>query len=181
MKKEDCYFLGKITRTHGLQGNVVLKLDTDQPELYNRLDGIFVEINGLLTPFFVERQQWHKNDKIISFKNASEAMVEQAVGKNVFLPLSTLPPLSGKQFYYHEVIGYRIVDEKGETYGTIREINDQTAQHYFILDLQSREVIVPIIKDWILSVDREAHNITMQLPEGLLDVFLKPADKDEDE
>ena len=53
MKKEDCYFLGTITRTHGLQGNVVLKLDTDQPEMYNKLESIFVEVNGLLVPFFV--------------------------------------------------------------------------------------------------------------------------------
>jgi 16S rRNA processing protein RimM len=51
MKKEDCYFLGTITRTHGLQGNVILKLDTDQPEMYNKLESIFVEVNGLLVPF----------------------------------------------------------------------------------------------------------------------------------
>lgn len=179
MKKEDCYFLGKITRKHGLQGNVVLKLDTDQPELYNRLEGIFVEINGLLTPFFVEKQQWHKADKIISFKNATEAMVEQTVGKNVFLPLSTLPELKGNQFYYHEVIGFEILDENGTSCGIIKEINDQTAQHYFILDLKGKEVIIPIIKDWILKVDRENRQIQMQLPEGLLDVFLKPSEKDE--
>ena len=181
MKKEDCYYLGKITRTHGLQGNVVLKLDTDQPEMYTKLDGIFVEINGLLTPFFVEKQQWHKTDKIISFKNASEAMVGQTVGKNVFLPLTTLPELKGNQFYYHEVTGFQIVDENGASCGTIKEINDQTAQHYFITQLDGKEILIPVIKDWILSVDRTEKKITMQLPDGLLDVFLKPATKDEDE
>ncbi len=106
MKKEDCYLLGKITRKHGLAGNVVLKLDTDQPEMYKKIEGIFVEINGLLVPFFIEKQQWLKGDtKLISFKNSTEAMVEQAVNKNVYLPLSTLPKLTGKSFYYHEVIG----------------------------------------------------------------------------
>ena len=179
MKKEDCYFLGKITRTHGLQGNVVLKLDTDQPELYNKLEGIFVEINGLLVPFFVEKQQWHKTDKIISFKNATESMAEQTVGKNVFLPLSTLPELKGKQFYYHEVITFEILDENGTLCGVIKEVNDQTAQHYFVLNLSGKEVIIPIIKDWILEVNREKKQITMQLPEGLLDVFLKPSERDE--
>jgi 16S rRNA processing protein RimM len=39
MNKKDCYFLGKITRKHGLKGNVIIKLDTDQPELYNKLEG----------------------------------------------------------------------------------------------------------------------------------------------
>ena len=57
MKKEDCYFLGKITRKHGLKGNVIIKLDTDQPELYHKLEGIFVEVNGLLVPFL-----WKSNN-----------------------------------------------------------------------------------------------------------------------
>lgn len=179
MRKEDCYFLGKITRRHGLQGNVILKLDTDQPEFYNKLESIFIEINGLLVPFFIEKQQWSRdNTKIITFKNASEAMVDQTVGKNVFLPLSTLPELQGNQFYYHEVIGFQVFD--GETNcGVIKEINDQIAQHYFILNLNGKEIIIPVIKDWILEVNRDEKFIKMQLPEGLLDVFLTKAVKDE--
>lgn len=180
MKKEDCYFLGKITRTHGLQGNVILKLDTDQPEQYNKLEGVFLEINGLLTPFFIEKQSWQKGDtKIIFFKNATAALADQLVGKNVFLPLSTLPKLSGKQFYFHEVIGFSIFDENNQLCGEIKEINDQTAQHYFVLTLQGKEIVIPIIKDWILEVNREEKFIKMNLPEGLLDVFLVDSKKDE--
>lgn len=180
MKKEDCYFLGKITRTHGLQGNVVLKLDTDQPEMYNKLDSIFIEVNGLLVPFFVEKQQWQKSDtKIMTFKNSSEALVEQSVGKNVFLPLSTLPPLSGKKFYYHEVVGFEIREEDGKSCGIIESINDQTAQNYFILNLAGKQIIIPLIKDWILEVNREEKFIKMILPDGLMDVFLVESKKDE--
>ena len=181
MRKEDCYFLGKITRKHGLSGNVILKLDTDQPEFYNKLESIFVEINGLLVPFFIEKQQWSKTDsKIIFFKNTTEALVEQVVGRDVYLPLATLPPLTGNQFYYHEVLGYRILDTENQDCGEIKEINDQTAQHYFILDLLGKEIIIPIIKDWIQQVDREQKKIIMQLPDGLIDVFTQKAVKDED-
>ena len=179
MKKEDCYFLGKITRRHGLQGNVILKLDTDQPELYNKLSSILVEVNGLLVPFFVEKQQWHREDKILTFKNASEAMVDQTVGKNVFLPLDTLPVLTGKQFYYHEIKAFEIVDEQGRSCGRIKEVNDQTAQHYFVLNLNDKDVIIPIIKDWIDEVDRVKKQIKMHLPDGLLEVFLDPPGNDE--
>lgn len=180
MKKEDCYLLGKITRKHGLAGNVVLKLDTDQPQVYNKLEGIFVEINGLLVPFFVEKQQWSKEDtKIISFKNSTESMVEQAINKNVYLPLSTLPQLTGKSFYYHEVVGFKLIDEEGINYGIIESVNDQTAQHYFVTQLNEKQIVVPIIKDWILEVDRNNQYIKMQLPEGLLDVFTTKAIKDE--
>lgn len=174
MRKEDCYFLGKITRKHGLSGNVVLKLDTDQPEFYNKMESMFVEINGLLVPFFIEKQQWSKRDaKIILFKNVNETVVEQLIGKNVFMPLSSLPQLTGNQFYYHEVIAFQIVDAKGRFCGIIKEINDQTAQHYFILNLNDREVIIPVIKDWIVSVERKNQIIQMELPEGLIEIFME--------
>ena len=180
MRKEDCYFLGKITRRHGLQGNVFLKLDTDQPGMYNKLDGVFVEVNGLLVPFFIEKQQWSKGDTlIISFKNSTEALVEQSLGKDVFLPLSTLPKLSGNKFYYHEVVGFEIREEDGKSCGNVVSVNDQTAQHYFILDLAGKEIIIPMIRDWILEVNREEKFIKMTLPEGLMDVFLVPTKKDE--
>ncbi len=180
MRKEDCYFLGKITRRHGLQGNLLLKLDTDQPELYSKLDSVFVEINGLLTPFFIEKRAWSKLDTLnILFKNATETMVDQCIGRNVFLPLSTLPKLQGNQFYYHEVIGFQIQDDQNQNYGIIKEVNDQAAQHYFILDRNSKTVVVPVVKDWILNVDRASKVIVMNLPEGLLDVFLNDTPNDE--
>lgn len=180
MRKEDCYFLGKITRRHGLQGNVFLKLDTDQPEMYQKLNSILVEINGLLVPFFVAKQSWSKGDTlIISFKNSTEALVDQSLGKDVYMPLSTLPKLTGNKFYYHEVVGFEIREEDGKTCGTIVSINDQTAQHYFYLDLAGKQIVIPIIKDWILELNREEKYLKMTLPEGLMDVFLIPSKKDE--
>ena len=180
MRKEDCYFLGKITRRHGLAGNVILKLDTDQPELYNKLESIFVEINGLLVPFFIEKSSWSKLDALnLAFKNSSEAMVDQTLGKSVYLPLASLPKLTGKQFYYHEIIGFEIFDQDGNNCVVIRSVNDQTAQVYFITNLDGKEVVIPMIKDWILDVDREERTIKMELPEGLIDVFLVPSKKDE--
>jgi 16S rRNA processing protein RimM len=180
MRKEDCYFLGKITRRHGLAGNVILKMDTDQPEFYKNLESIFVEINGLLVPFFIDKLGYSKRDTLnLSFKNSTEALVDQSIGRNVFLPMETLPPLSGTKFYYHEVIGFEILDQDGKSCGIIKEINDQIAQHYFILNLNGKEVIIPVIKDWILEVNRENKTIKMQVPEGLLDVYLINSKKDE--
>lgn len=180
MKKEDCYFLGTITRKHGLQGNVILKLDTDQPEMYNKLESFLVEINGLLVPFFVDRQQWQRADtKIITFKNSTPALVEQSIGKSVFLPLSTLPPLSGNKFYYHEVTNFSIFDEAQGFCGKVVYVNDQAAQHFFVLNREGKDVIIPIIRHWILEVNRDEKWIKMQLPDGLLDVFLTHHKNDE--
>jgi 16S rRNA processing protein RimM len=180
MKKEDCYFLGKITRRHGLHGNVFLKLDTDQPEMYTKLDSVFVDINGMLVPVFIAKQSWSKGEPlIISFKNSTEALVDQSLGKDVYLPLSTLPVLTGNKFYYHEVVGFEIREEDGKSCGNIVSINDQTGQHYFVLDLAGKQIVIPIIRDWILELNREEKILKMSLPEGLMDVFLVPSKKDE--
>jgi len=154
MQKEDCYFLGKITRKHGLSGNLILKLDTDQPEIYKKLESIFVEINGLLVPFFIEKIIWSKQDSLnILFKNSSEALVEQLIGKNVFLPLSTLPKLSGNQFYYHEVIGFEILEKDGKKFGFISfapnsatvKLNDYNYARKLISELKSKVDIVIVM------------------------------------
>lgn len=180
MNKKDMYLLGKLTRTHGLKGDVLLKLDTDQPQDYHKIESFFVEINGLLAPFFVERQSWAKPDvKIIGLQNVTLQQAEQLIGNEVYMPLSTLKPLTGNRFYYHEVVGFVVKDAEGRNYGEIEAINDQTAQHYFVLKLQGKEVVVPIIRDWIAQVDRDEKTIHMNLPEGLLEVFTTDSKNDE--
>lgn len=130
--------------------------------------------------FFIAKSSWSKNDALnIAFKNSTEALVDQSLGKNVYLPLFTLPKLTGKQFYYHEIIGFEILDHTGNNCGVIRSVNDQTAQNYFVTNLDGKEVVIPIIKDWILEVNRDERFIKMELPEGLIDVFLVPSKKDE--
>jgi len=170
--KEECYLLGKIIRKHGLSGDVILKMDTDQPELYTKMESMFIEIDGLLVPYFISKIFPYKGNSIIlSLKNSDETLVNKIIGKLVYQPLSSLPKLSGNNFYYHEISGFEIVDTFGISYGLICRVNDQTPQHYFVLSLNEKEVIVPIVKEWILEVDRNRKTIKMQLPEGLLDIF----------
>lgn len=168
----DCYFLGKIVKRHGLSGHVVLKLDTDQPEYYKKMESIFIEINGALVPFFIENQKNTQSDfKILLLKGINQTTIDQIIGKNVYLPLRTLPKLTGNQFYYHEVIGFSVFSEMDGSCGRIESVNDDAPQHYFILNSEGKEVIIPIIKDWILNVDRENKQIEMSLPNGLIDIF----------
>ena len=180
MRKEDCFYLGKIAKKFSFKGEVLAYLDTDEPELYENLESVFVDHNKHLVPFFIEKSSWSKLDALnIAFKNSSEALVDQSLNKDVYLPLSTLPKLTGKQFYYHEVIGFEIMDQDNKDCGVIRSINDQTAQNYFVTNLYGKEVVIPLIKDWIIEVNREERFIKIELPEGLIDVFLVPSKKDE--
>lgn len=171
MKIEDCYYLGTITRKHGLKGHLIIKLDTDVPELYNKLESVFLYMNGILVPFFISECQLLNNNSLkVNFEDLPSD-IQNFIGVDVYLPLGTLPPLIGKQFYYHEVIDFHLMNEKKEIIGKIIEINDNSPQSLFKIQIsQDRELYIPIINDWIIEVNREEHFISIHLPDGILDL-----------
>ena len=65
MTKNDCYYLGKVTKKHGFKGNLIIHLDTDEPELYDTLEAVFIEQDGTLVPFFFETSQPYQGTKLL--------------------------------------------------------------------------------------------------------------------
>src|SRR5690606_18508447 len=98
MRKKDCFYLGKIAMKFSFKAEVFVYLDTDELEMYTELESMFVDINGHLIPFFIEKASLHK-DKFLRthFEDVdSEEAADDIVGKDVYLPLSMLPELDGK-------------------------------------------------------------------------------------
>ena len=93
MLKHPHYFqLGRISRTHGLQGELVAILDTDKPNLYSKLDSFFLEINQKLAPHFIQKISIRGSEARILLEGINN--VEQAAkfkGVEIFLPLEKLP------------------------------------------------------------------------------------------
>lgn len=174
MRKEDCFYLGKIVSRHGFKGELLAKLDTDEPELYENLESVFVSVGNNLVPFFLRRCQLHKTRLLrLHFEDIdSEADANRILGSELYLPLQMLPPLKGDKFYYHEVIGFRLNDFRRGDVGEIRSVNDQGAQALFVADKDGREVLIPVTDDFIEKVDRDQRVIHIRTPEGLLDLYL---------
>ena len=80
-----------------------------------------------------------------------------------------MPTLEETQFYFHEVIGFSVI-EKNHLLGTIQTIYDQGAQALFEIQTEQKKVLIPIHDDFIVQVDRKNKSIEVQLPEGLLDL-----------
>lgn len=170
MHKDDCFFLGTLVAKYSFKGELLAKLDTDQPDQYSALDTVFVAQPTGLIPYFIERCQLHKSSLLrIKFEDVDdEAAAEALLKKELYLPLSALPPLSGNQFYYHEVIGFQAIDEKLGPIGQIIAIDDRAAQALFKVKLEQREVLIPVHDDFIQKVDRDNKLLQFNLPEGLL-------------
>ena len=174
VKKEDCFYLGKIIKKYSFKGEVLAKLDTDQPEIYENLDAIFLELRNNLVPFFIERSQLHKSELLrIKFEDVdSESDADSIMKSHLYLPLDLLPKLEGNKFYFHEVINFTIKDVNYGTIGTIKAINDSTAQALFEVDKDGTEILIPMNDEFIVKVDKPNKTITVKTPEGLIDLYL---------
>jgi len=174
MQKEDCFYLGKIVSKHSYKGEVLIKLDTDQPELYDNMESVFVALNHGLVPFFIERSRLHKTSLLrVQFEGVGdEATADSLLGKEIFLPLTLLPKLSGNKFYFHEVIGFAVEDKVHGYIGKITGVIDTTAQALLEVDFESKEILIPITDAIIKLVDRENKIVKVATPEGLIDIYL---------
>ncbi|MDT7832394.1 ribosome maturation factor RimM [Flavobacteriaceae bacterium S356] len=175
MRKEDCFYLGKIVRKHSFKGEVVIKLDTDEPELYRKMESVFVELGNNLVPFLIEKSSLHKGNQLrVLFEDLyTEEEADSILKSDIYLPLDMLPTLSGDKFYYHEVIGFTIEDVNFGAVGTIVHINDSAAQPLFEIDRNGSEVFIPMIDDFIKKVDRTNKTIVVETPEGLIDLYIE--------
>ena len=175
MKKEDCFYLGKIVKKYSFKGELLAKLDTDQPDLYDNLEAVFIDLRGNLVPFFIESSQLHKSDLLrLNFEDVnSEADADALIKSELYLPLDLLPKLDGDKFYFHEVIGFTIKDKNFGVVGILKGINDSTAQSLFEIDRDGIEILIPMNDEFIDKVDRKNKTIVVDTPEGLIDLYIE--------
>jgi len=172
MQKQDCFYLGNVVGKFSFKGELLVKVDSDNPEVYTALESVFVELSTGLVPFFIKKCQLHKSELLrIDFEEISNDQEADAlIKKKLYLPLYLLPPLEGNKFYYHEIIGFT-VSTKAKEIGLITAVLEQGPQALFQVEATDKKIhLIPIHDDFILEVDRKKNLIQVQLPEGLLEL-----------
>ncbi|BDD00395.1 ribosome maturation factor RimM [Persicobacter psychrovividus] len=174
MRIDQCFELGYITKRHGLQGDVNVVLDVDTPSNYIDLEAVFLEHGGSLVPYIVEDIRMKGDQAIFTFEGVETPEDADALkGIKLFLPLEVLPDLGEGKFYYHEIVGFRMVDVNHGAFGTVKTVYDNDKQPLIAVDANGKEVLVPMDDDILTKVDKEAKVIETQLPDGLLEVYLE--------
>ena len=171
--KDDCFYLGKIVKTHGLKGELTIKIDADNPAAYTKMNHFFVEINKVLTPFFVERLTRSGDKFFIALPGVTT--IDEAsryVGREVYLPLEMLPKLKGNKFYYHELPGFKVVDEQKGDIGIVKEVLQYPTQAIIQIEFQGKEILLPIVDEVIKKLDRNKKVLYVSAPDGLIDMYL---------
>ena len=173
MTKNDCFFFGKITKTHGLKGELTVKLDVANPGDFKDLRYILIEDRGNLIPYFIENQKINGDKMFVQLQDVKK--MEQAVvflGKAVFLPNEMLPELDEDEFYYDEIKGFKLIDKAKGEIGDVSDVLEYPTQAVIQVMRNGKEILIPIHDDIIEKVDKKAKTLTVNAPEGLIDMYL---------
>jgi 16S rRNA processing protein RimM len=174
MLKKDCFYLGKIVKKYSFKGELLIKLDTDEPEIYEDLESVFIDLRNNLVPFFIESSQFHKSELLrVKFEDVdTEEDADALIKCDLYLPLEFLPKLDDDKFYFHEIIGFTVEDVNFGKVGIVKSVNDSTAQALFEIDRDGIEILIPMNDAFIKKVDKKKKLIIVDTPEGLIDLYL---------
>ena len=184
MTKDDCYQVGHITKTHGVSGELVLFLDVDDPAEYADLESVLLEVKGELIPYFIESIAIVKGSRaIIAFEDVDTIeQAERLINCGAYLPLDELEPITDEtRFYFHEIVGYQVVDAEAGELGSVRGVYAMNAQDLIAMDYQGKEVLIPINSDIVRTVDRANQKLNVVLPGGLLEIYMEEDSKNKPE
>ena len=179
MNLDECFYIGYTSKVHGKNGEITIKLDVDFFEECKKLESVFIQLNktdNSLIPFFISKSLFQNNGtlrvKFDDIEGIGEA--KPIVGKGVYILKKSLPTLQGNQFYHHEVDGFNIIDTNHGEVGMIQQILNYPKQAIFeIVNVDEREILIPVADNIIDNVDRKNKTITVTCPDGLIDLYLE--------
>ena len=169
------YFkIGKLVSAFGLKGELILKHNLGKKTSLKGLQALFVEERkDSFLPWFIEAARI-KNEEELYIKLADLNTREGAiklVQKEVWIPEEDFKKFAAKSSPIN-LLGFEVVEDK-KTLGTILEVIEQPHQLLCRIDIEGKEVLIPLHEDTILKVDRKARQVMVSLPDGLLDIYLQ--------
>jgi len=171
---DDFFYLGIITKTFGYKGQVVVYLDTDEPEKYKTLEAVFVKEEEEMLPYMIEEFIYKgANQAIVRFADVDGEKAKDLLKAELYLPLSFLPPLTGNKFYFHEVTGFDVIDKEKGSIGKCVDFLEISRQPIMQIDYNGKEILIPAVDEIFETIDRENRIIFISAPEGLIDIYIE--------
>ncbi len=163
--------IGYISKTHGLKGHVILRLN----ELVNideNIKSIFLELNGSQVPYFIEECRPNNAGYIIKLETIDVVdMSKKLIGKKAFA-LSDF--ILEEDESLKEFIGYAIIDSKLGNIGNIADVDEKTDNAIIkVIHPSGVEIILPFNDDFIIEIDDDLKTIEFNAPEGLIEMYLQ--------
>jgi 16S rRNA processing protein RimM len=161
--------IGKLTRLHGIKGAVVLHIPGDHILDTRKTRSLMIEINGVLTPFFVKEIKLSGKNFILSFDSVSTIEAAQRLlNAAVWLDEKSLK----KQVVAKDLAGYSLNDKERGNLGPIVEVVEMPGQRLFAITINGNEVLLPFTEELVIKIDHKTKTVFYVSPEGLIDMYL---------
>lgn len=171
MELADCFKIGYVQKTHGLKGEVTIALEPGAPDDFETITSLFAEVKGRLIPYFIEEISFKGDKAFVKFEDVDSSEVANTLkGSSLYLPKSARPKSKRGEFYNDEVIGFTVNDATAGLLGKVSSVENEEVNPLLIVLQGEKEIAIPINAPFIISVNKSAKKIEVDLPEGLLDL-----------
>jgi 16S rRNA processing protein RimM len=167
--------IGTILKTKGLKGEMVFYVDFEDTEKI-KLNSVFIDVAGKLVPYFVSSIKFlQKSQAYLQLEDIDT--VEKAsvlVKKDVYVSNKQKPKKKKEEFTLKDLKGFLAVDETHGELGEVTDVMKYPQQLIAAVQFKGKEVLFPLNVEIIKGIDVEGEEFYIDLPEGLLDIYLEP-------
>lgn len=169
MTRDKCLLLGTISKTHGVRGELIIRITNPSFEPDENWESLFLQIDGILVPFFISSLYAPKVDEwIICFEDYDNKDIAQNfVGLSVWIQKDFLAKVE-EEIFMDELAGYVIINLSTGKQGLITDFMDIPGNPVFEVTIEGKKVLVPAQDELIEEIDIENQQLMVQLPEGIL-------------
>lgn len=167
------YKVGKILKTHGLKGTLKVHFDELFFNQIIQLKGIFVEQHKGLEPFIIQHcEQAHDGTYWLNLEDINNVDIAKPLSnKSIFLRETDLSCYDEDgNFLLPFSIGFEVLGIRNKKIGKIIDVLDSGHQFIAKLIIENKEVLIPLIEEFIVNIDIENKVIKMKLPDGILNL-----------
>jgi 16S rRNA processing protein RimM len=159
--------VGKLRRPHGVKGESLVGVLTDFPERLQPGTQLFLGEEH--RPLTIRNRREHHKDMLIIFEEfESREMLEHVRNAPLFVRIADRPELEEGDYYHHQLVGLKVIEENGDNLGRLGEILETGANDVYVVQTNDgQDLLLPAIADVILGVDLEKQQITVRLIPGL--------------
>ena len=167
---EDYFAIGFIVNVHGLSGEVRVTPTTDDPSRFKLLDQVEVFFKSGSVKYPLQSARMHKTVIILKLKGVEDRdAAKLLIGGVIKITRSKALPLEEGEYYQKDLLGMVVVTEQGEELGCLSQIIETGSNDVYVITPRSgnKDILIPAIKDCILSVSVDEKKMTVHLMKGL--------------
>lgn len=168
---DDFVLVGRVVKPHGLHGEVLVKVLSDNPSRFDAGAQLLVGKDpGSADLMEVASARVNQDRLLLQFAESSSLEdAELLRDLMIFVGRDALEELGDGEFWEHELIGLSVVHRNGEVLGTLGEVIDRPAQDLWSIQTPRGDVLFPAAQPLVVSIDVEGGTIVIDPPEGLFD------------